>query len=295
MGGGIRYDAWSPLTERFRALLTHLRMLEAMAKKNDAKINDPRERLAEVRQQDINESNLNEDFVTWLKTKGPTWLLIILAFIVAYLVMVRWQQQEARLRDEAWIDLMSTTEPASLEDVANRHEGVDAISDLARLMAADSLLQDLQRGRTLSEDGQVQTELDEETTASHQEYASRLYQAVASNDDGTTAKALMTVCALNGLAAIAECRGDLDAAADFYRQAADRATGHLEPLAAQANGRAASIDQLAGDISFATPPPPPVVPTLPINPQELPPGLTPLNPDTLPPAPPQDPVTPADP
>lgn len=203
MGGGIRYDAWSPLTERFRALLTHLRMLEAMAKKNDAKINDPRERLAEVRQQDINESNLNEDFVTWLKTKGPTWLLIILAFIVAYLVMVRWQQQEARLRDEAWIDLMSTTEPASLEDVANRHEGVDAISDLARLMAADSLLQDLQRGRTLSEDGQVQTELDEETTASHQEYASRLYQAVASNDDVTTAKALMTVCALNGLAAIA--------------------------------------------------------------------------------------------
>ena len=221
--------------------------------------NEDRDRLAEVRQQDLNESRVNEDFVTWLKTKGPTWLLIVLAFIVAYLVMVRWQQQEARLRDEAWIDLMTTTQAASLEDVANRHEGIDAVSNLARLMAADQLLQDLQAGRMLSEDGQVRTELDDDTRALHLQDAARLYEAVAATDDGTTQHTLMTVCALNGLAAIAECKGDLDAAAGFYTRASERAAGHLGPLAAQASARAASIDRLRGDVTFATPPPQPVL------------------------------------
>jgi hypothetical protein len=36
-----------------------------------------RDRLKEIQTADLSESNVNEDFVQWLKTKGPTYLLII--------------------------------------------------------------------------------------------------------------------------------------------------------------------------------------------------------------------------
>jgi hypothetical protein len=51
--------------------------------------NEERKRLAEVHTTDLNEGKLNEDFGTWLKTEGPTWLPISVAIIVAYLVMIR--------------------------------------------------------------------------------------------------------------------------------------------------------------------------------------------------------------
>ena len=40
--------------------------------------NQDRERLKEVHATDLTESRVNEDFVDWLKTKGPTYLLAIL-------------------------------------------------------------------------------------------------------------------------------------------------------------------------------------------------------------------------
>ena len=232
-----------------------------------ARKDEERKRLAEVHQTDLAEGRVNEDFVTWLKTKGPTWLLIALAFIVAYLWMVRWQQQEGRARDEAWIDLMSTVQPASLEDVAMRHAGIDSVSDLARLTAADTLLRDVQRGNTIGNDGQEAVKLDESRRDMHLKQATRLYAAIAAEDDGTTGRALATVCALNGLAAISECRGDVDEAAKQYRLAAARAEGWLPPLAAQATARAETAGELREEILFATPPP---TPTPPANPITLP-------------------------
>ena len=55
-----------------------------------------RERLKDVQTSDLKDDRLNEDFVLWLKTKGPSWLLVFLVAIVAYLFIVNWQQQEAR-------------------------------------------------------------------------------------------------------------------------------------------------------------------------------------------------------
>ncbi|MDP6987339.1 MAG: hypothetical protein QGG74_04770 [Phycisphaerales bacterium] len=267
-----------------------------MARKED------RERLAEVHTTDLNEGKLNEDFVSWLKTKGPTWLLIIVAFVVAYLVMIRWQQQEARARDEAWLELMTTTQPASLEDVARRHAGVDAVADLARLNAADALLLDVQRGRTLSEDGQKTTDLTEETRAAHLSQAERLYGEVIAEDDGSTGRALATVSALNGLAAVLESRGDVAGARDAYTRAAARATTWVPALAAQATARAETADALSEDVNFATAPPAPPAPLdlpgqLPPLPSPEPPTLKspPPPPPPAPPAPPAPPTLPSGP
>ncbi len=239
--------------------------------------NEERKRLAEVHTTDLNEGKLNEDFVTWLKTKGPTWLLIIVAFIVAYLVMIRWQQQEARARDDAWMELMTTTQPASLEDVARRHAGVDAVADLARLNAADSLLLDVQRGRTISDDGQETTALDDETRAAHLSQAQRLYSEVIADDDGLKARTLATVSALNGLAAVLESQGDITGAIDAYKRAEQRAADWIPALAQQAAARAATATALTEDVAFATAPPPPPLPAgLPAGP--LPPLPTPDQP-----------------
>jgi len=238
--------------------------------------NEDRERLAEVRQQDLKEGRVNEDFVTWLKTKGPTWLLIVLAFIVAYLVMIRWQRQEAMARDEAWVDLRTTVQPASLEDVARRHADVDAVADIARLAAADSLLHDVQRGTTTSDDGQTLTQLTPDLRDQHLATAARIYGEIANEDDGTPGRTLVTVSALNGLAAIAECRGEIEQAVTWYGKSEARAGDWLAPLATQAASRASSAPQLAEPIELATPAAPPAVIAPPPGLQAPPLGAAPL-------------------
>ncbi len=231
---------------------------------------EDRKRLEQVHQTDLNEGRVNEDFVEWLKTKGPTWALIILAFIVAYLWMNRWQQQEQRERNEAWADLVTTVQPASLEDVAIRHAGIDAVSAIARLTAADTLLRDIQLGRTIADDGQTIVPLEGDARAAHLTQAGRLYEAVLAEDDGTRGKTVVVIAALNGLAAVAECRGDVEQAASRYRQVASRAQDWMPALAQQAATRAESTSELAEEVQFAQAPPPPTIPTGPPSP---PPGL----------------------
>ena len=51
-----------------------------------------RERLKDIQTADLSESHVNEDFVHWLKTKGPSYLLIIMIVIVAYMFVVKYKQ-----------------------------------------------------------------------------------------------------------------------------------------------------------------------------------------------------------
>ncbi|HJO15965.1 MAG TPA: hypothetical protein QF800_03650 [Phycisphaerales bacterium] len=271
---------------------------------------EDRKRLAEVHTTDLTESNVNEDFVTWLKTKGPTWLLIVLAFIVAYLAMVRWQEADARGRDEAWLELATTVHPASLEDVARRHVGIDGVSDLARLIAADTLLTEIRTGRTLDATGQEWETLTPDTRAAHIATARRIYQSVLNDDDASAGRTLATVAALNGLAALDETQGNIDDARSRYDQIATRAQQWLPPLAKQAQIRAASLDQMAQPVQLATPPAIPqaastvpellstppgfVLPTKPDQPTVVPQATKPDQP-TAPPVPPVPPVPPAPP
>ena len=53
-----------------------------------------RDRLKEVHQTDLTEGKINEDFVDWLKTKGPTYLLVVLIGLAAWLFIVRFRQQK---------------------------------------------------------------------------------------------------------------------------------------------------------------------------------------------------------
>ena len=72
-----------------------------------------RERLKDVQTSDLKDDRLNEDFVVWLKTKGPTWLLMILVAVVAYLYIVNWKQGQINYRNEAWIPLAQAHMPTT--------------------------------------------------------------------------------------------------------------------------------------------------------------------------------------
>ena len=115
-----------------------------MAKKSNT---DPtQDRLAQVEQSDLGESQLNEEFVDWLKKWGNQ---ILLAILVVALLGVGWQwlvRTKMESRDAAWATLESAQLPASLEEVAASSEGVDSITPLALMRAGDQYLRSVQTG-----------------------------------------------------------------------------------------------------------------------------------------------------
>ena len=89
-----------------------------------------RDRLKDIQTADISESNVNEDFVQWLKTKGPTYFLVFMLVIAGYLFFIRYQQGQSAHRTEAWIAYLEARVsglPASHEDVAQTYADVDSI------------------------------------------------------------------------------------------------------------------------------------------------------------------------
>ena len=209
--------------------------------------NMDRERLKDVQTSDLTDDRLNEDFVVWLKTKGPSWLLIILLAVVAYLYIVNWQQGKVNYRNEAWIALLESQTPAAFEDVAVQYPDVDSIAQQARLRAAGMYLQSAVLGRAIGSTEQDPVELAAEDRTFNLERAAALYQEILSLDSGALDTVVVTYTAMNGLAAIAECNGDLDAAAEWYEKAATRASGHFPYLAERARMRgsgSASYDRL---------------------------------------------------
>ena len=59
-----------------------------------------RDRLKEIQTADLSESNVNEDFVRWLKTKGPSYLLVVMVVIVGYLFYIRYQSNQSQRYDQ---------------------------------------------------------------------------------------------------------------------------------------------------------------------------------------------------
>ncbi len=202
-----------------------------------------RERLKDVQTSDLKDDRLNEDFVLWLKTKGPSWLLVFLVAIVMYLFIVNWQQREARYRNDAWIALLEAQLPTSLEDVAVQYPDVDTVADQARLRAANIYLRSVHLNRAVGSTAEAPTTLEEADREFNLDRADALYGQVKNDASGEGGNVLLLVTALNGQAAVAESRGDTDAAKALYEQSAAAAGTTFPFMAARANARALSVDR----------------------------------------------------
>lgn len=196
------------------------------------------QRLKEVHATDLTEGRINQDFVDWMKSKGMTYLLVVLMGLCAYLVWVRWQNSRSAYQAGAWKELAAAALPTSLEEVAVRYSDVGAVPSLARLNAAAELMRSVQMGKTLGADEATRTDLSEKDRAEYLDRADRLYREIVESDDKSAGKTLMTVTALTGRAVAAESRGESDKAREFYLAAADRAGKDYPELAEQARKRA---------------------------------------------------------
>ncbi|MCH2149088.1 MAG: tetratricopeptide repeat protein [Phycisphaerales bacterium] len=223
-----------------------------------------RERLKDVQKSELTDDRLNEDFVVWLKTKGPSWLLAILVAIVAYLFIVNWQQKELRAQNEAWISLQEAQLPASLEDVAIQYPDVDSVANQARVRAANIYMQSVYLGRPIGAAADSTDDLSEEDRLFNLERADALYAQVLAGMNETSGDTLMAATALNGQAAVAESRGQLDAARNLYEQAAARAESMYPFIAARSRSRASTIDLY--DELVELPEAPEAAPDLPVIP-----------------------------
>ncbi|MHC4413853.1 MAG: hypothetical protein ACYS0G_01075 [Planctomycetota bacterium] len=214
-----------------------------------------RDRLKEVHQTELTESRINEEFVDWLKTKGPSWLLVILIAVAAYLALLRWKQHKSDHFALAWSELLACRLPGSFEDVAAKYADIAGLPQIAKRQAADTLLQAVQIDRLLETEAPA-TEppagLTDEERQSYLDRADRLYREVLDLDDGTLGMTLHATSALNGRAAVAEARGDVAEARTWYEQAAARAESHYPALAARARGRAATADVYGQAVSLPT-------------------------------------------
>ncbi|HWB21205.1 MAG TPA: hypothetical protein VG711_12980 [Phycisphaerales bacterium] len=223
-----------------------------------------RDRLKEVHQSDLTESRLNLDLIEWLKTQGMTYLLVVLVVICAYLGWVRWKDYRENQRRDAWRAFNDTQLPGSLQEVADKYDGVDSIGILARLAAADTLMNAVVTGKEAgpppSQDPNNPTVMQDTrnplTDAQRTEYLQRaetIYRAVVDRDDKSSAMTICAVSALNGLGTIAECNGKLDEAKDFYQRAAARSKESFPELAVQSTDYADSISQVAMAKPFPAP------------------------------------------
>jgi hypothetical protein len=218
-----------------------------------------RDRLKEVHTTDLTESRVNEDFVDWLKTKGPTWLLIILIALCVFVATVRWRQHKDTAGYQAWGEFYAAQGdlPSRLETVADTYGEIDQLANVARLEAANKLLSTIQSGRELAaavpipddpaNTGQVPetpetAPLTPEAREKNLTRAEGLFNQVIASDDGSAALTLHIVSAMNGMAAIAESRADASAAVQWYGKAADRAGTFYPGLAEQARVRAETVE-----------------------------------------------------
>lgn len=217
--------------------------------------NMDRNRLKEIHQSDLTESRLNEDFVTWLKTSGPTYLLIILVALCSYVLWIRWQEQKQNYVYEAWQayqESLASGLPSSLEDVAMQYDDVGAIPHLSRMFAATILLSAVNTNTPLSADGTQTTTLTDEERTQYLDRADKLYQTIIESDDHDLPLTLLVVNAHNGRAAIAESRGDTEQARAYLTAAAERVEPYYPKLAEQARGRIETADLVATEISLIT-------------------------------------------
>ena len=211
-----------------------------------------RNRLKEVHQTDLTEGKINEDFVDWLKSKGPTYLLVVLIGLAAWLLIVRFKQQKQDHLNDGWSAFLSAQLPGSLEDVAAEYADIHGLALLANLRAADVYLQAVITQAPLGADLSAVTvePLSDEDRDTYLTRADRIYQAVIEADDGSSDTALYTIGAMNGRAAVAESRGDSEQARHWYEQAAERADADFPQLVKRFQDLAESVEKFSRAISL---------------------------------------------
>ena len=204
-------------------------------------------RLKDIQHGTLTESRLNSDFLFWLKTKGPNYLLLAMLVLCGFMGFNWWENRMALARDGAWNEFLSAQTPQALIEVANKHTDTDAISQLATINAADAYMQSIQMNKRFDrEAGAADAAVTPELRAEYLAEADRLYAKIVSEGSQSAGpRSLLTVAALFGRASVAETKNDPTQAALFLTQAQELAAKTYPQLAKVAQHRKETLPQLA--------------------------------------------------
>ena len=204
-------------------------------------------RLKDIQHGTLTESRLNSDFLFWLKTKGPNYLLLAMLVLCGFMGLNWWENRMALARDGAWNEFLSAQTPQALIEVANKHTDTDAISQLATINAADAYMQSIQMNKRVDrEAGATDAAVTPEVRAVYLAEADRLYAKVVSEGSQSAGpRSLLTVTALFGRASVAETKNDPTQAALFLTQAQELAAKTYPQLAKVAQHRKETLPELA--------------------------------------------------
>jgi len=246
----------------------------------------------------LDESRLNQEFVDLLKRFSTPLLLVILVVVGGY---VGWgklgEARENKLGDafSQYEAALKAGNPNNLLRVAEDFSGQREIGSLARMAAADiylsSAIKGLIPGAELTPEGTTKNPDDiltaEKRTALLTD-AKKQYQIVLDATRNDNFKAIHSLGALFGLAAVAETAGNAEEAKKYYAEVQPIAdAAGLTSFTDMAKARAADVDKFIGGVrllaaadvkSKPAPPAPAPAPIAPPTPElNFPP--TPLDPE----------------
>ncbi len=203
----------------------------------------------------LEESRYSQDFIELLRTYLAPVLMIVALVVLGYQGWKWWQNRQLQATATAFKELDAATQsgnPMSLLRVAEDHAGQQAVEPLARLKAADILLESayakIAPGAEFLPDGKLKSETDRLTDAQATEriaQAEAQYRMVLTEFGDVRGKEIHAIGGAFGLAAISETRRAWDEARVSYDRVitlSDRAG--FKTAADIARQRIASLDGL---------------------------------------------------
>ena len=191
------------------------------------------ERQAQIKEgAGLEESRVNTDLVEFLRKWSTPLLLVLVAIVGAYVLKQRVDDARQRNVDSAFAEHaaamsgMGEVSPDSLRAIAENYDSVPAVRDMARLDAGDAYLRaaisGVKPGAVVDLEGAVENEEDL-IAADERDWwygqAQEMYQAVWDATGEESGRPMTSIGAAFGLGSIAESRGDLDAAGEWYATA----------------------------------------------------------------------------
>lgn len=236
----------------------------------------------------LEESRLNQEFIGFLQKWSTPLMAVIAIAALGYVGLGKLKEQRVAKIDAAYREFQEVSlggtlnaSPDSLLNVASAYEDVPGVSILARLGAADALMQavrtGLRPGAVLTPEGVPESTddlLSEADRAAYLDRAAAAYGQVLSRTEPVAGQEVHTIASLYGLATVDVARGDFPSAKVHLERVKTLATSADFPLHVQiATERLAALDNaesvpaLISQSELPKPPEPPVpepvaVPTL---------------------------------
>ena len=85
------------------------------------------DRLKDIQTADLSETQVNEDFVHWLKTKGPSYLLIIMIVIVSYLFSFGTNKVKLRIEQKHGLHILKQAQRDYLHRTKTLHNRIQIL------------------------------------------------------------------------------------------------------------------------------------------------------------------------